>query len=60
MSRDARWKALLELLVERGRLEVEEAAAELAVSAATIPRDRDHLAHQHKLVRPPGRAVVHR
>ena len=39
MSRDARWKALLELLVERGRLEVEQAAVELDVSAATIRRD---------------------
>ncbi|MEW2298438.1 DeoR/GlpR family DNA-binding transcription regulator [Streptomyces sp. NPDC006655] len=59
MSRDARWKALLELLVERGRLEVEEAAAELAVSAATIRRDLDQLAEQQMLVRTRGGAVVH-
>ncbi|MGW0825740.1 DeoR/GlpR family DNA-binding transcription regulator [Streptomyces sp. NPDC002845] len=59
MSRDARWKALLELLVERGRLEVEEAAAELAVSAATIRRDFDRLAEQQMLVRTRGGAVVH-
>jgi DeoR family transcriptional regulator of aga operon len=59
MSRDARWKALLELLVERGRLEVEEAAAELAVSAATIRRDFDQLAEQQMLVRTRGGAVVH-
>ncbi|GGN09095.1 DeoR/GlpR family DNA-binding transcription regulator [Streptomyces fuscichromogenes] len=59
MSRDARWKALLELLVERGRLDVEEAAAELAVSAATIRRDLDQLAEQQMLVRTRGGAVVH-
>ncbi|MEU9404382.1 DeoR/GlpR family DNA-binding transcription regulator [Streptomyces sp. NPDC048281] len=59
MSRDARWKALLELLVERGRLDVEEVAAELAVSAATIRRDLDQLAEQQMLVRTRGGAVVH-
>ncbi|WP_393086464.1 DeoR/GlpR family DNA-binding transcription regulator [Streptomyces sp. LN704] len=59
MSRDARWKALLELLVERGRLEVEQAAAELDVSAATIRRDFDQLAEQQMLVRTRGGAIVH-
>jgi DeoR family transcriptional regulator of aga operon len=59
MSRDARWKALLELLVERGRLDVEEAATELEVSAATIRRDFDQLAEQQMLVRTRGGAVVH-
>ncbi|WP_105972608.1 DeoR/GlpR family DNA-binding transcription regulator [Streptomyces geranii] len=59
MSRDARWKSLLELLVERGRLEVEEVAAELAVSTATIRRDFDQLAEQQMLVRTRGGAVVH-
>jgi DeoR family transcriptional regulator, aga operon transcriptional repressor len=59
MSRDARWKALLELLVERGRLDVEAAAAELEVSAATIRRDFDQLAEQQMLVRTRGGAVVH-
>ncbi|KOT37737.1 alkaline phosphatase [Streptomyces caelestis] len=59
MSRDARWKALLELLVERGRLDVEEAAGELAVSPATIRRDFDRLAEQQMLVRTRGGAVVH-
>ncbi|MFF0854210.1 DeoR/GlpR family DNA-binding transcription regulator [Streptomyces sp. NPDC003280] len=59
MSRDARWKVLLELLVERGRLEVEDAAAELGVSAATIRRDLDGLAEQQMLVRTRGGAVVH-
>ncbi|MEU1177907.1 DeoR/GlpR family DNA-binding transcription regulator [Streptomyces sp. NPDC005820] len=59
MAHDARWKALLELLVERGRLEVAEAAAELGVSAATIRRDFDRLAEQQMLVRTRGGAVVH-
>ncbi|NJP48525.1 DeoR/GlpR transcriptional regulator [Streptomyces sp. SBST2-5] len=59
MSRDARWKALLELLVERGRLDVEDAAGELGVSAATIRRDFDQLAEQQMLVRTRGGAVVH-
>ncbi|MEU0724117.1 DeoR/GlpR family DNA-binding transcription regulator [Streptomyces sp. NPDC006140] len=59
MPRDARWKALLELLVERGRLDVEEAAGELGVSAATIRRDFDRLAEQQMLVRTRGGAVVH-
>ncbi|MFF2503393.1 DeoR/GlpR family DNA-binding transcription regulator [Streptomyces sp. NPDC058067] len=59
MSRDARWKSLLELLVERGRLDVEEAATDLGVSAATIRRDFDQLAEQQMLVRTRGGAVVH-
>ncbi|MFD5812711.1 DeoR/GlpR family DNA-binding transcription regulator [Streptomyces sp. NPDC127038] len=59
MSRDARWKALLELLLEQGRLDVEEAAARLEVSAATIRRDFDQLAEQQMLVRTRGGAVVH-
>ncbi|MFI1104722.1 DeoR/GlpR family DNA-binding transcription regulator [Streptomyces sp. TLI_146] len=59
MSRDARWQALLELLVEQGRLDVEEAATALGVSAATIRRDFDQLAEQQMLVRTRGGAVVH-
>ncbi|MFF5364125.1 DeoR/GlpR family DNA-binding transcription regulator [Streptomyces scabiei] len=59
MSRDARWQTLLELLAERGRLDVEEAAAALGVSAATIRRDLDRLAEQQMLVRTRGGAVVH-
>ncbi|MFD7611568.1 DeoR/GlpR family DNA-binding transcription regulator [Streptomyces sp. NPDC059828] len=59
MSRDARWKELLELLVERGRLDVDETAAALDVSAATIRRDFDQLAEQQMLVRTRGGAVVH-
>ncbi|MEH0524167.1 DeoR/GlpR family DNA-binding transcription regulator [Streptomyces stelliscabiei] len=59
MSRDVRWQTLLELLVERGRLDVEEAAGELGVSPATIRRDFDGLAEQQMLVRTRGGAVVH-
>ncbi|MFF4182500.1 DeoR/GlpR family DNA-binding transcription regulator [Streptomyces sp. NPDC001691] len=59
MSRDARWQALLELLVEQGRLDVDEAAAALGVSAATIRRDFDQLAEQQMLVRTRGGALVH-
>ncbi|RSS78994.1 DeoR/GlpR family DNA-binding transcription regulator [Streptomyces sp. WAC06614] len=59
MSREARWQALLALLVERGRLEVDPVAAELGVSAATIRRDLDQLAEQQMLVRTRGGAVLH-
>ncbi|MFJ3923175.1 DeoR/GlpR family DNA-binding transcription regulator [Streptomyces sp. NPDC090022] len=59
MSREARWQALLGLLVDRGRLEVDAAAAELGVSAATIRRDLDQLAEQQLLVRTRGGAVLH-
>ncbi|GHE45742.1 transcriptional regulator [Streptomyces longispororuber] len=59
MSRDARWQELLELLVDRGRLDVEEAATALGVSTATIRRDFDQLAEQQMLVRTRGGAVVH-
>ncbi|MGY0065781.1 DeoR/GlpR family DNA-binding transcription regulator [Streptomyces sp. QTS137] len=59
MSRDTRWQALLELLVERGRLDVDETAAELRVSPATIRRDFDQLAGQQMLVRTRGGAVAH-
>jgi DeoR family transcriptional regulator, aga operon transcriptional repressor len=59
MSRDARWQALLELLAEQGRVEVDAAATALGVSAATIRRDLDRLAEQQMLVRTRGGAVVH-
>jgi DeoR family transcriptional regulator, aga operon transcriptional repressor len=59
MSRDARWQELLELLAGQGRLDVEEAATALRVSAATIRRDLDQLAEQQMLVRTRGGAVVH-
>ncbi|WP_104817807.1 DeoR/GlpR family DNA-binding transcription regulator [Kitasatospora sp. MMS16-BH015] len=59
MSRYERWNALLELLAEQGKLEVEEAAEALDVSAATIRRDLDQLARQQMLTRTRGGAVAH-
>ncbi|MFI0986702.1 DeoR/GlpR family DNA-binding transcription regulator [Streptomyces exfoliatus] len=59
MSKHERWNALLELLAAEGRLEVEEAAASLRVSAATIRRDLDELAEQQMLVRTRGGAIAH-
>ncbi|WP_030757978.1 DeoR/GlpR family DNA-binding transcription regulator [Streptomyces griseus] len=59
MSKHERWNALLELLAAEGRVEVEEAAGTLGVSAATIRRDLDELAEQRLLVRTRGGAVAH-
>ncbi len=59
MSKRERWNTLLELLAAAGRLEVEETAAALDVSAATIRRDLDELAEQRMLVRTRGGAVAH-
>jgi len=59
MSRYERWNGLLSLLANRGRLNVEEAATELRVSAATIRRDFDQLAQQQMLTRTRGGAVAH-
>ncbi|MEU6949743.1 DeoR/GlpR family DNA-binding transcription regulator [Streptomyces sp. NPDC046332] len=59
MSKHERWNTLLELLASTGRLEVEEAAATLDVSPATIRRDLDELAEQRLLVRTRGGAVPH-
>ncbi|MQA61448.1 MAG: DeoR family transcriptional regulator [Actinophytocola sp.] len=57
MSKYHRLNALLELLAEHGRLGVDDAAAELEVSAATIRRDLDTLAKQQLLTRTHGGAV---
>jgi DeoR family transcriptional regulator of aga operon len=59
VSRDARWTSLLDLLAAHGRLDVEEAATALHVSAATIRRDLDQLAEQQMLIRTRGGAVAH-
>lgn len=59
MSKHERWNALLELLAAAGKVEVEEAATALEVSAATIRRDLDELAEQQLLVRTRGGAVAH-
>lgn len=57
MDRYTRLNSLLELLTERGKLDIDEVAAELEVSAATIRRDFDHLAEQQLLTRTRGGAV---
>ena len=58
MDRYARWNALLELLTETGRIGVEDAAARLDVSQATIRRDFDQLAQQQMITRTRGGAVA--
>jgi DeoR family transcriptional regulator of aga operon len=58
VDRYARWNALLELLTESGRVSVEDAAARLDVSQATIRRDFDQLAQQQMINRTRGGAVA--
>ncbi|GAB3671988.1 DeoR/GlpR family DNA-binding transcription regulator [Actinocorallia lasiicapitis] len=57
-SSHSRHTRLLDLLAERGSLDVEEAAAALDVSPATIRRDLDRLAGQQLLKRTRGGAVA--
>ena len=57
VSREERLNAILELLWERGRLDVEETAQALQVSAATVRRDLDRLAVQQMLTRTHGGAM---
>jgi DeoR family transcriptional regulator, aga operon transcriptional repressor len=59
VDRYERLNTLLELLAERGKVDVDDIAEELAVSAATIRRDLDHLAEQQLLTRTRGGAVAH-
>jgi DeoR family transcriptional regulator of aga operon len=59
LSRDVRWNALLELVGKHGRVDVDDAAQTLDVSAATIRRDLDQLAEQQLLTRTRGGAVAH-
>jgi DeoR family transcriptional regulator of aga operon len=56
-SAHSRRTRLLELLADRGRIDVEEAALALDVSPATIRRDLDELARQQLLQRTRGGAV---
>jgi DeoR family transcriptional regulator of aga operon len=57
-DRYARWNALVELVAERGRVSVGEAAASLNVSQATIRRDFEQLAQQQMITRTRGGAVA--
>lgn len=58
MNRSARWNQLLELLAERGRLSVRDAADALEVSTATVRRDLAELEGQQMLRRTRGGAVT--
>ncbi|MBO1413429.1 DeoR/GlpR family DNA-binding transcription regulator [Streptomyces sp. FH025] len=58
MSPDERWSRLLEILGDRGRIDVMTAAELLGVSAATVRRDMDELARQQLLTRTRGGAVL--
>ena len=58
MNRHERLSKLLDIVGQRERIDVEEMAAELDVSAATIRRDLDHLAEQQLLARTRGGAVA--
>ncbi|GAA4532407.1 DeoR/GlpR family DNA-binding transcription regulator [Amycolatopsis samaneae] len=56
--KDERHGGLLRIVAERGRADVAELAAELAVSTATVRRDLDQLAEQRLLIRTRGGAVA--
>lgn len=58
VGRADRWRRLLDLVAERGRLGVEEAARDLTVSAATIRRDFAALADQQLATRTHGGIVA--
>ena len=57
MRREERLNAILELLWQRGRLDVEDTAQTLQVSAATVRRDLHQLAAQQMLTRTHGGAM---
>ena len=58
VDRYERLSTLLDLLGQRGKVDVDDLAEELDVSAATIRRDLDHLADQQLLTRTRGGAVA--
>ena len=58
MSRQERLSRILEIVVEKGSVEVEDVANSLKVSAATIRRDFDSLAKKQLLSRTHGGAVA--
>jgi DeoR family transcriptional regulator, aga operon transcriptional repressor len=57
VHRHQRLNTLLEMIGQRGRIDVDKAAGELRVSLATIRRDLDHLAERQLLTRTRGGAV---
>lgn len=57
MNRPLRLASLLELLAERGQLQVDEIVSELGVSPATARRDLDTLSEQQLLARTRGGAL---
>ncbi len=57
MSRHERLNQILELLADRGQVEVERLAETLEVSPATVRRDLDHLAERQLVTRTHGGAV---
>lgn len=58
MDRHQRLSTLLDIVGSREKVDVEEMAAELDVSPATVRRDLDHLAEQQLLTRTRGGAVA--
>lgn len=58
MDRYERLSALLDILGQRSKVDVDDLAGELDVSSATIRRDLDHLAEQQLLTRTRGGAVA--
>ena len=58
LDRSQRWRELLDLLAERGRLNVTETASTLGVSEATVRRDFGELARQQLATRTHGGVVA--
>ncbi|AOS64142.1 DeoR/GlpR family DNA-binding transcription regulator [Actinoalloteichus hymeniacidonis] len=58
MDRHERLNALLEMVGQRDRIDVDDTAAELDVSPATVRRDLHHLAERRLLTRTRGGAVA--
>ncbi len=58
MNRHERLTRLLELIVERENVHIDDIIAELGISAATARRDLDHLAQQQLITRTRGGAAT--
>ena len=59
MNRHERLSILLNLIIERDQVHVDEVTAELGISPATVRRDLDTLADQQLVVRTRGGAAAH-